>query len=166
VSFSMIPVDDKLVLNLNIKLVKSLSSSLYDFGLKMKDYYEFDTAIEESTYIILKGAIEILRVDRQSDIESKRMEKLLFRVKKDKDFNYLLENPSAINFSEYNTESLNNKLWYTINYDSNSDDSKKEIFINNDYYLCENDILKFGNVKYIVKQMSINSSKDQKEFEK
>ena len=41
----MIPVDDKLVLNLNIKLVKSLSSSLYDFGLKMKDYYEFDTAI-------------------------------------------------------------------------------------------------------------------------
>ena len=88
----MIPVDDKLVLNLNIKLVKSLSSSLYDFGLKMKDYYEFDTAIEESTYIILKGAIEILRVDRQSDIESKRMEKLLFRVKKDKDFNYLLYN--------------------------------------------------------------------------
>ena len=160
----MIPVDDKLVLNLNIKLVKSLSSSLYDFGLKMKDYYEFDTAIEESTYIILKGAIEILRVDRQSDIESKRMEKLLFRVKKDKDFNYLLENPSAINFSEYNTESLNNKLWYTINYDSNSDDSKKEIFINNDYYLCENDILKFGNVKYIVKQISINSSKDQKEI--
>ena len=160
----MIPVDDKLVLNLNIKLVKSLSSSLYDFGLKMKDYYEFDTAIEESTYIILKGAIEILRVDRQSDIESKRMENLLFRVKKDKDFNYLLENPSAINFSEYNTESLNNKLWYTINYDSNSDDSKKEIFINNDYYLCENDILKFGNVKYIVKQISINSSKDQKEI--
>lgn len=160
----MILVDDKLILNLNFKLVKSLSSGLYDFRLELSDYYEFDTAIEESTYIILKGATEILRVDRQSDIESKRMEKLLFRVKKDKDFNYLLENPSAINFSEYNTESLNNKLWYTINYDSNGNDSQKEIFINKDYYLCENDILKFGNVKYIVKQISIKSKKDQKEI--
>ena len=162
--FSMILVDDKLVLNLNFKLAKSLSAGLYDFSLKLSDYYEFDTAIEDSTYIILKGTSEILRVDRQSDIESKRMEKLLFRVKRDQDFHYLLENPSAINFSEYNTESLNNKLWYTINYDLNVDNSKKEIFINKDYYLWENDILKFGNIKYIVKQISIKSRKDKKEI--
>ena len=160
----MIPVDEKLLLHLHFKLNKSLSSGLYDYSLKKSDVYSFNTGIEDTTYIIMKGATDILRVERQADIEAKRMEKLLFKVKKEENFNYILESPSAINFSEYNTESLNNKLWFPINHYLNSENLNQQLFINKDYYLCENDVLKFGNIKYIVKQISINSIKVQKEI--
>ena len=105
---------------------------------------------------------DILRVERQSDIESKNMEKFLFRIKKDNNFNYLLENPSVLNFSEYNTESLNNKLWKTIN--SIQNDSNDKMFINEDYFLSKNDIIKFGNIKYIVKEISSNLKSDLNEI--
>ena len=111
----MILVDDKLVLFLSFKIPKSTTSELYDFSLTRSEFFELDTAIEENTYIMLKMGTDILRVERQSDIESKNLEKFLFRIKKDNNYNYLLENPSILNFSEYNTEGLNNKLWRTIN---------------------------------------------------
>ena len=150
----MILVDNKLVLYLSFKIPKSSTLELFDFSLKKSDIFELDTAIEENTYLILKMGIDILRVEHQSDIEFKNKEKFLFRVRKDNNFNYLLENPSILNFSEYNTESLNNKLWKTIN--SNQSELNDKIFINDDYYLSDNDILKFGNIKYLVKGLSPN----------
>ena len=135
----MILVDDKLVLFFSFKIPKSTTSELYDLSLGKSEFSQLDTAIEESTYLILKMGTDILRVERQSDIESKNMEKFLFRIKKDNNFNYLLENPSSLNFSEYNTESLNNKLWKTIN--SIKNDSNDKMFINEDYFLSKNDII-------------------------
>ena len=158
----MILVDNKLVLYLSFKIPKSSTLELFDFSLKKSDIFELDTAIEENTYLILKMGIDILRVEHQSDIEFKNKEKFLFRVRKDNNFNYLLENPSILNFSEYNTESLNNKLWKTIN--SNQSELNDKIFINDDYYLSDNDILKFGNIKYLVKGLSPNLNNDQKEI--
>ena len=156
----MILVDEKLILYFYFKMPQSLSLELFDFSLKRKALYEMETAIEESTYIILRMGTDIIKVERQSDIESKRMEKLLFRVKRDSNFNYLIENPSAINFSESNAESLNTKLWYIIN-NLNND---KNSFMNQDYFICENHILKFGNIKYIVKQIYLKNNKDKKEI--
>ena len=156
----MILVDEKLILYFYFRMPESLSLEIFDFSLKRKDLIEMETAIEENTYIILRMGTDILKVERQSDIESKRMEKLLFRVKRDSNFNYLIENPSAINFSESNADSLNTKLWYIINNINND----KNAFMNQDYILCENDILKFGNVKYIVKQIHIKTNKDNKEI--
>jgi hypothetical protein len=159
----MILVDEKLVLKISFKIPKSLALSLYDFSLKKSDCYEINTVIEESTYIIIRMGKDILRAERQNDIESKSMEKLLFRIKRDSDFNYLLENPSAINISEYNAESLNDKLWYTINSNSNSD---KSLFINKeDYFICQYDIIKFGNIKYIVKEITIENVPKEINFE-
>ena len=152
----MILVENKLVVFLSFKISKSSTSELFDFSSKRSEVHELVTAIEENTYIILKMGIDILRVERQSDIEFKNMEKFLFRIKKDDNFNYLLENPSILNFSEYNTESLNNKLWRPINSSQNELNDKK--FINDDYYLSNNDILKFGNIKYLIKDMSPNLS--------
>lgn len=158
----MILVDDKLVLFFSFKIPKSTTSELYDLSLGKSEFSQLDTAIEESTYLILKMGTDILRVERQSDIESKNMEKFLFRIKKDNNFNYLLENPSVLNFSEYNTESLNNKLWKTIN--SIKNDSNDKMFINEDYFLSKNDIIKFGNIKYIVKEISSNLKSDLNEI--
>ena len=83
----MILVDEKLVLKISFKIPKSLALSLYDFSLKKSDCYEINTVIEESTYIIIRMGKDILRAERQNDIESKSMEKLLFRIKRDSDFN-------------------------------------------------------------------------------
>ena len=156
----MILVDEKLILYFSFKMPASLSLEIFDFSLKKKDLYQMETAIEDSAYIILKMGTDIIKVDRQSDIESKSLEKLLFRVKRDSNFNYLIENPSAINFSEANVEGLNNKLWYSIN----NINREKNVFMNKDYFICENDILKFGNIKYIVKQINLNSNKEKKEI--
>ena len=110
----MILVSDKLVLYIAFKIPKSLTSELYDFSSDKTNIRELNTAIEESTYIISRMGTSIVRVDLQKDIESKNMEKFLFRVKKDEKFNYLIENPSFLNFYDYNTEGLNNILWRTI----------------------------------------------------
>ena len=156
----MILVSDKLVLYIAFKIPKSLTSELYDFSSDKTNIRELNTAIEESTYIVSRMGTSIVRVDLQKDIESKNMEKFLFRVKKDEKFNYLIENPSFLNFYDYNTEGLNNILWRTIN--SNEDDSKEKIFINDDYFISINDIFKFGNVKYLVTEMSPNLNNGQK----
>ena len=43
---------------------------------------------------------------------------------------------------------LNYKLWYVIGNDYNA---------NNNYYLCQNDIIRFGNIKLILKEIYINN---------
>ena len=156
----MILENDKLVLFISFKIPKSLTSELFDFSLDKSKIIKLDTAIEESTYIVSKMGTVILRVDRQSNIESKNMEKFLFRVKKDNNFNYLIENPSFLNFFDYNTEGLNDKLWRTIN--SFEEDSKPKLFINDDFFISRNDIFKFGNVKYLVTEMSSNLNNGEK----
>ena len=52
--------------------------------------------------------------------------------------------------NERNINGINNCLWYVINSVDNIDSKENE-----DYYISENDILKFGNVKYIVKEIHI-----------
>ena len=86
----MILENDKLVLFISFKIPKSLTSELFDFSLDKSKIIKLDTAIEESTYIVSKMGTVILRVDRQSNIESKNMEKFLFRVKKDNKSKILL----------------------------------------------------------------------------
>lgn len=150
----MILVDEKYVLTIFFKIPISSTLGLFDFSLSHSKIHSFITAIEENTYIILQMGSDIFRVERQSEIESKKNEQLLFRIKREENFNYILENPSVLNFSEYNSESLNNKLWLTIN--STNSKYQNNYFIGDSYIIYENDVLKFGNIKYIVKQISLN----------
>ena len=55
--------------------------------------------------------------------------------------------------NEKEINSINNNIWYVIN--SEDSDGINE---NEDYYLSENDILKFGKVKYIVKEIHLKNS--------
>ena len=137
----MILENDKLVLFISFKIPKSLTSELFDFSLDKSKIIKLDTAIEESTYIVSKMGTVILRVDRQSNIESKNMEKFLFRVKKDNNFNYLIENPSFLNFFDYNTEGLYYIFLCIINFFYEY--SKSKIFINYYFFFLRNDIFIF-----------------------
>ena len=151
----MIKVNEKNVLYLKFILVNS-SFLLFDYS--NKDIKEINTVIEDSSFIILKNNnYKIFRVDNQSNIDSKRFELLLFHIRKNKNNNYSLENPIPIKLLEDNSNSLNDKLWFIIN--SNISNNGL-IIINEDYYLCENDIIKFANIKYIVQKIHINSNKN------
>ena len=149
----MIQVDQKIILYLNFKI--DISGQLFDYS--NNEIKIINTAIGDSTFLILRKNLGVVRVDNQSNIETKKFELLLFHVRKNKtkNINYSLENPIPTKISEDNSNSLNIKLWYIIN----SDIDENTIKINNDdYYLCENDIIKFGNIKYIVKKLQINTN--------
>lgn len=160
----MILVEEKRVLFLVFKNTNiSNNSELYNYALAEKEnekeketkknakksfvnseINELNTVIDDSTFIIMGKYNETFKVDRQSDIETKKGEKLLFHIRKNKDFNYLIENPIPLKISEENTDILNLKLYLVINSEN------KEKNINEDYYICNNDIIKFGNLKYTV----------------
>jgi hypothetical protein len=162
----MILVEEKRVLYLVFKNTNfSNNSELYDYPMAEKEkenekeketkknakksfvnneINELNTVIDDSTFIIMGKYNETFKVDRQSDIEAKKGEKLLFHIRKKKDFNYLIENPIPSKISEENTDILNLKLYLVINSENN------EKNINEDYYICNNDIIKFGNLKYTV----------------
>jgi len=53
-----------------------------------------------------------------------------------------------------NINLINNDLWYIINSEDSKGLNGNE---NEDYYLSENDILKLGKVKYIVKEIHIEN---------
>lgn len=169
----MILVSEKIILYLLIKF-KNNSNEILDYSIK--GLKELNTSIEDNTYICYKNN-SIIRVDNQSYIEPKKGEILLCRIRKVKNTNqYIIENPIPTNISEDNSNSLNIKLWYILNYentDNNNDNNvnqdnniknnidKKIIdIINNDYFLCEKDIIKFGNIKYMIQKININSNKN------
>ena len=151
----MILVDDKEILYLKLFLIQN-NNKIFDYSSKERK--EVNTLFEDNTFIIIKKNNNFYRVDNQSNIESKKGELLLFRIRKNKNNVYILENPIPTKISEDNSDNLNIKLWFIIN--SNEDNINGINLINKDYYLNENDIIKFGNIKYIVLKINIKSTSD------
>ena len=73
----MILVDEKIGLFLNIKTYLKNSSILFDYS--SKDIKEVNTFIENPTYLTRKND-KCIRIDKQSDIEPKKGEELLFFI--------------------------------------------------------------------------------------
>ena len=149
----MILVSEKAILFINFKF-KINSNEIADFSLK--ELKEINTCLEDNTFICFKKDT-LIRVNNQSCIEPKKGEILLFKIRKIKNTNnYILENPIPTKISEDNSNSLNIKLWFILNHeksDNNSDNDMINI-INDDYFLCEKDIVKFGNIKYIIQEIN------------
>ena len=151
----MILIDEKLGLFLEFKTYQRNDLNLYDYS--SKDIRIINTIIESGTFVVRKKS-DIIRKDRQSDIVQKMGEDLLFRVRSNKIDQFTLENPIPMNnipFTEYNVNNLNNKIWYALNSNNPND-----IIRNEDYHLCENDIIKLGNIKLIVRKINIASKQE------
>jgi len=151
----MILIEEKLGLFLEFKTYQRKGLNLYDYS--SKDIRTINTIIESGTFIVRKES-DIIRKDRQSDIMQKLGEDLLFRVRCNKNAQFILENPIPMNnipFTEYNVNNLNNKIWYVLNSNNPNDAIRNE-----DYHLCENDIIKMGNIKLIVRKICIKSEED------
>jgi len=117
--------------------------------------------IPNETFLVRKGN-EIIQIESQEEIEKNNNEELLFLVKIRQDNNIKLFHPPKknINFQtdEY-VNNLDNKLWYIIKY--NNENIQE---LNDDYFLMKNDIIKIGNLKYVV--YAINFEEEEEEEEK
>ena len=153
----MILVSEKKIIFFIFKIITD-TCELFDYSNeKEKERKERNTAIEDSTYLILKrDTFSFLRLDNQSNIEMKNGEVLLCKIRKNKNNTYFLENPLPLNISEENSNNLNTKLWYILN---SGNLKTKDNILNKNYYLNKNDIIKFGNIKYKVLEIFINSKK-------
>ena len=152
----MILVDNILGLFLNIKTYKKNASGLFDYC--SKEIKEINTFIENTTFLTRKDN-QYLRLDKQSDLESRKGEELLFYIRKNKSEEvFTFENPvptKNITFNLDNISNLNNKMYYVLN--SNNPNISCQ---NDDYYLCQDDIIRMGNVKLIVKEVHIKNEKE------
>ena len=142
--------------------VKISESSFGNFNkYKIEKEEEFD--IKERSFILLKKNNNIISEESQLKIEEN--ENILFFVRP-KGESIQLENnflKNSFKLTEENINSLRYKLWYVIK--SYPEDEKNnniiEDNINEDYYLCENDIIRFGNFIFILREIHLkNYNKD------
>ena len=155
----MILVDNILGLFLNIKTYKKNIGGLFDYS--SKEIKEINTFIENNTFLTRKDD-QYLRLDKQAEIESRKGEELLFYLRKNKDEVFTFENPVPTKNTTFNLENinnLNNNIWYVL-YSSNNPNISCQ---NDDYHLCQNDIIKMGNVKLIVKEVHVKNEEEHEE---
>ena len=101
---------------------------------------------------------------RKNHCEIRKDDKVLFRVRySKKNKSYEIINPiRKMEYNLNNVEELNNKIWLLMKSTKNC---LYEIN-NNEYYLNENDIIKFGRKKYLIikKKILINDRHKEKKI--
>ena len=146
----------KYVLSLSTKTWIRDSHGLYDY--ESQQTKNLNAVLAESIFIARKRH-DIKTLTSQSDLQVD--EELLFNVRNDEPDEYCLDNPvpSGIQPTEQNINDLSNKIWYVLKNDpKNSNQSNQTIEnTNDDYYLCQNDVIKLGRVKYSINEINIPS---------
>ena len=109
-----------------------------------------DAIITKKTLLIVNKNNRILKLNNQEEAIRKDGEYILFAIRRRKDY-FQLEKELCDNMilSKDNIEGLNYNLWYVINNDN----------VNDDYYLNENDIIRFGDTKLVLTKISIKGYK-------
>jgi hypothetical protein len=161
----MKPSLDNFVLSLCTKTWIRDSHGLFDY--ESTQTRNLNAVLAESINITRKKN-EIKTLNELKDI--KPDEELLFHVKHANIDEYFLENqvPVLIQPTEKNINDLSNKIWYVLKNDpqnSNNQNNQTVVNINDDYYLCKNDVIKLGRVKYSLNEIYIPSKQDNIEKE-
>ena len=148
--------NENFVLSLCTKTWIRDSHGLYDY--ESNQTKNLNAVLAESIYIgRKKHDIKTLN----SPLDLKQDEELLFNVKNDYKDEYALENevPIRIQPTEKNINDLSNKIWYVLKNDPNQSNQSNQTITNtnDDYYLCKNDVIKLGRVKYSLNEINIPS---------
>ena len=118
-------------------------------------------AVLADSVIIARKKHEIKTVTAKNEMQPD--EEMLIDVKYEKNDRYILENPVEIMMepSEKNITDLSNKIWYVLKQEENNGNNQQTITnTNDDYYLCKNDIIKLGRVKYALNEIHIPSKEN------
>lgn len=123
---------------------------------KSKIDKEYIIILDNRTYLLINRNNEILKIDMQTEVDIINGEILLFNVRKMRNNTFQLEKPLNKNLvlSENNINDTNNYCWYVVKSDNINRDN-----INDDYYLYENDMIRFGNLKLILKEIHFLNKK-------
>lgn len=148
--------NEKFVLSLCTKTWIRDSHGLYDY--ESQQTKNLNAVLAESIFIARKKH-DIKTLNQQSDLQQD--EELLFNVRNDSKDVYTLENPVPVRTqpTEQNINELSNKIWYVLKSDPNHSNQSNQTITNtnDDYYLCKNDVIKLGRVKYSLNEINIPS---------
>ena len=149
--------NEKFVLSLCTKTWVRDSHGLYDY--ESTQTRNLNAVLAESIYIARKKH-DIKTLSNLNDLKPDE-EELLFNVVNDNKDEYILENPVPVLIqpTEKNINDLSNKIWYVLKNDPNLSNSSNQTITNtnDDYYLCKNDVIKLGRVKYSLNEINIPS---------
>ena len=150
-------LNENFVLSLCTKTWIRDSHGLYDY--ESNQTKNLNAVLAESIYIARKKH-DIKTLNSLLDLKHDE-EELLFNVVNDNKDEYILENkiPFHIQPTERNINELSNKIWYVLKNDPIQSNQSVQTIINtnDDYYLCKNDVIKLGRVKYSLNEINIPS---------
>ena len=128
---------------------KKIKIGLYDYESKQFKEYKLD--LKDDIFVVLNEKKEIIQKENQSEIiDNCFLFHSNFKIVDNEIYNIYIDNLVAENNIYQNKEiidDLDNNLWYVIY----SNEDKK---IDNKYYLIEGDIIKFGNLKFLVNKIN------------
>ena len=151
--------EDKKGLYLHFEIFQSNEPVIYGKEKeKEKNIQNFFITEKDSFLFINRDTYNINTYSNHNEHEDG--EAIVFKVER-KDGSFILINSfKSIASSKHDIDIIkNHKIWFLIN---NKDKNKfKDITNeNDDYYLCENDIIKLGAELYIVRKININKKED------
>jgi len=138
---------------MNMKIHLKNVDGIFDYS--SSKYNSFNVFVMKKHYISRTENNNLKCYKQQGDVPNE--EKTLFSINYSKEGMPKIEklHLSKLEQNEKNINLLNHYIWYVINSVDNNDINENE-----DYFLSENDILKFGKVKYIVKEIHIENNKN------
>ena len=150
--------EKRFVLSLLTKTWVRDSHGLYDYeSTQTKNL----NAVLADSVIIVRKKHDITTITNLAELSD---EELLINVKYEKQDKYTLENQVQFLMepSEKNIVDLSNKIWYVIKCDDlvSGNSTQTIANTNDDYYLCRNDIIKLGRVKYALNEIHIPEKRD------
>ena len=165
--------DEMIGLYLNLKTsCQNYKSGIFDYS--SNDNININTFIPikfKDTLFFVRTKIDTIKVYINYTDIIKGEEQLLFYIdpiKKENHFEIGRDLQYTFPYTIMDEENLNilkNCIWYVINSININSKDIKIISNNEDYYLSEGDILKFGKVKYIVKEIFIKKKNKENKSE-
>ena len=148
--------EDKFVLSLCTKTWIRDSHGLFDYESSQTKHLN---AILAESICLVRRKHEIMTLNNPFMLNNE--EELLFNVRHDDVNKYYLENtvPKRIQPTQKNINDLSNKIWYLLKNDPIKSNNSNQVVTNtnDDYYLCKNDVIKLGRVKYSLNEINIPS---------
>lgn len=144
---------------LNFKINKLNKYGIFNYN--SNEINNMNIFIKDNSFIV-KNEYDIINVyDQQSKIQQN--ENILFHIRirgnrsylEKSDYNFRDNNNLEVN--EENIKKINFFIWEIIHSDILT---LNNIYTNEEFFLKENDILKFGNVKYIVREIHFKNNKN------
>lgn len=146
------------VLNLFTRTWVRDSHGLYDYESSQTKNLN---AVLADTVTITRKKHEIKTCNKPEEIGD---DELLLNVKYEKVDKYILTNEVQTNMqpTEKNITDLSNKIWYVLKHENTSQGQPTQSIVNTnvDYFLCKNDIIKLGRVKYALNEIHIPERED------